>query len=244
MMPTTFCAAPGRAPARLLAVLPTLLIAVGVTFPREASAQDQRRRGAITNAVQDSFAYRTATFSPRSGPPGTPVAVRWQYLPALTPVRLGLGAQRVGFQVLKEVLTDSRGEVNDTIVIPYWAEPERTHLLVVHDFYFHTLAVSSEFTVTSPEGVFRREGTIVESTSRCALLEGDGGQLYHLLGDTGPLEVGERVVVEGSVADAAQCGAESHVTMSVTRVLRPFRPAAVDPGRRSPPGSASSPGSG
>jgi hypothetical protein len=198
------------------------LLTLSTLAPAGLAGQDERNR-VNTRAVQDSFAYRIATFSPASGPPGTLVSVRWQYLPAITPVRLGVGAQRVGFEVLREILTDRTGEFTDTIRVPTWAESNRPHMLVVLDFYFRPLAVSSAFQVTNPDGTLSREGRLMEGAGRCAVMQAEGSEFYYLSGDMRGLEPGDRAIVTGKLAERSVCGAgEREVTIQVTGVRRPF----------------------
>jgi hypothetical protein len=216
-------ATPLRSFARLLGVLGLLLIALRVALPGDLSAQDNPRQRVNARAVQDSFAYRIATFSPSSGPPGTVVSVRWQYLPAITPVRLGVGAQRVGFEVLKEILTSQTGEFNDTIKVPDWAEPDRPHMLVVLDFYFRPLAVSSAFQVTDKDGNLSRNGVLMEGAGKCAVMQAEGGEFYYLSGDMKGLKTGDRAIVKGKLGDRSLCGAgERETTIRVAEVRRPF----------------------
>jgi hypothetical protein len=213
---------PTRFAARLIGALVLALLALRLAWPAELAAQSERNR-VNTRAVQDSFAYRIATFSPASGPPGTLVAVRWQYLPAITPVRLGVGAQRVGFEVLREILTSREGEFNDTIRVPEWAESNRPHMLVVLDFYFRPLAVSSAFQVTAPDGTLSREGRLMEGAGSCAVIQAEGGEFYYLSGDMRGLKTGDRAIVSGTLADRSLCNAgEREVTIKVSEVRRPF----------------------
>jgi hypothetical protein len=211
-----------RTPARLFGVLALAILALRLSLPADLAAQNERNR-VNTRAVQDSFAYRIATFSPASGPPGTLVSVRWQYLPAITPVRLGVGAQRVGFEVLREILTSREGEFTDTIRVPEWAEANRPHMLVVLDFYFRPLAVSSAFQVTNADGSLSREGRLVEGAGRCAVIQAEGGEFYYLSGDMKGLTTGERAIVTGTLGDRSLCNAgEREVTIKVSEVRRPF----------------------
>jgi hypothetical protein len=210
-------ATPTRSSALLLGAL-----ALSLTLPGILAGQDARSR-VNTRAVQDSFAYRIATFSPASGPPGTLVSVRWQYLPAITPVRLGVGAQRVGFEVLREILTSREGEFTDTIRVPEWAESNRPHMLVVLDFYFRPLAVSSAFQVTAPDGTLSREGRLMEGAGNCSVIQAEGGEFYYLSGDMRGLRPGDRAIVTGTLGERTLCNAgEREVTIRVRDVRRPF----------------------
>ncbi|MSR35640.1 MAG: hypothetical protein EXR95_03200 [Gemmatimonadetes bacterium] len=214
---------PSRSTGRLLGALAVSLLALRLALPGDLGAQDNPRERVNTRAVADSFAYRIATFTPASGPPGTLVMVRWQYLPAITPIRLGVGAQRVGFEVLREILTTEQGEFNDTIRVPAWAESNRPHMLVVLDFYFRPLAVSSAFQVLGPDGMLSREGKLMEGDGKCAVMQAEGGEFYYLAGDMKGLKAGDRAIVKGTLGDRALCnGGEREVTIKVNEVRRPF----------------------
>jgi hypothetical protein len=211
-----------RSRARLLGILAPSCFALCLALPSHLAGQEARNR-VNTRAVQDSFAYRIATFTPGSGPPGTLVSVRWQYLPAITPVRLGVGAQRVGFEVLREILTTREGEFTDTIRVPEWAESNRPHMLVVLDFYFRPLAVSSAFQVTQPDGTLSREGRLMEGAGTCAVIQAEGGEFYYLSGDMRGLKTGDRAIVTGTLGERSLCDAsEREVTIKVSSVRRPF----------------------
>ena len=204
--------------ARLLGFLPVLLLAFGLVRPVNVFGQDQR--SATPQVLADSFAYRIATFTPTSGPPGTVVTVHWQSLPALTPVRLGLGALHVGFESLKDILTDQSGAFTDTIVIPQWARSNRAHSLLVQDFYFRPLALSTNFLVTDPDGTLSREGRMTAGTNGCAGLVGEEEERYNLIGDVQGLELGARVIARGTLADPYACGEGKDVTIRITNIRR------------------------
>ena len=209
---------PSGSRARFLGFLPILLLAIGLAYP--VTAFGQSRRSENPQALADSFSYRTATFTPTSGPPGTRVTVHWQSLPALTPVRLGVGALHVGFESLKEVLTDQTGAFTDTIVIPQWAKSNRAHSLLVQDIYFRPLALSTSFLVTDPDGTLSREGRMTAGANGCAALVGEEGERYNLIGDVEGLEVGARVIARGRLADPSACGEGKDVTIRITNIRR------------------------
>jgi hypothetical protein len=213
-----------RIRSRLLSFAAALVALLAWT-PIGAAAQDtpSAREKVNTRAVADSFSYRIATFNPTSGPPGTKVSVRWQYLPAITPVRLGVGAQRVGFEVLDEILTTPTGEFEDTVRIPTWAESNRPHMLIVLDFYFKPLAVSSGFQVTEPDGSLSREGILREGAGKCAVMEAEGGEFYFLSGDMKGLKQGDKAIVKGTLAPKSLCNTgDRDITIKVAEVRRPF----------------------
>ena len=197
-----------------------LLLAGSALLPETVSGQEPERVRPRTS-LADSFAYRTATFEPSSGPPGTKVAVRWEFLPAITPMRLGVGAQRVGFEVLTEVLSDEKGQFADTIRIPEWADTSRPVMLVVFDFYFNPLAISSAFQVTDANGMVSRTGRLQEQTGRCAELLTTDGDRYYLKGDASAYAPGDRVVVSARLAKPSDCGrGERDVALEVVGIRR------------------------
>ena len=207
-----------NAPAlRLLRPLLTLVVVL-VGMASDLAGQERVRP---RTSLADSLAYRIATFSPSSGPPGTTIHVHWERLPAITPMRIGVGAQRVGFEVLKEVLSDRRGEFTEIITIPEWADITRPVVLVVFDFYFNPLAISSQFQVTDAAGNLVRTGRLQESTGRCVELLTDENQRYWLTGDIGSFQPSDRVVVQARLATPSDCGlGERDVVLRVTGVRR------------------------
>jgi hypothetical protein len=217
--PVNTMSTPSFLHTRRLAVLAALLLTLGLALPHGAAGQEPRQR-INQRAVADSFGYRIATLNPSSGPIGTKVAVRWQFLPALTPVHLSLGALHVGFEVLKDILTDRNGEFTDTITIPEWAESTRPHALVVQDFYFSPLALSSDFLVTDKQGVLTRTGRLQPQTGKCAVLIGEDEDVYNLIGQVAGITPGERAIVHGRIAAAAECGGAKGVTIRITDIRR------------------------
>ena len=205
--------------AQLLRSLPVLPLVMGLTLMSAGAAQGQERIDPHDIAAR--FAYRVAIFSPTSGPPGTEVSVQWESLPAVTPMRLGVGALRLGFEVLKDILSDNRGGLSETIRIPDWAESSRPLMLVVFDFYFRPLAISSGFQVTEPDGTLSREGRVGENSARCTVLQGESGASYFLIGEMAELQPNDRVTVIGTLADPTVCGGgEDAVTIRVSQVRR------------------------
>ena len=208
---------PASPTPRLLRPLLFLAAVLAVTASDLAGQERVRPR----TSLADSFSYRIATFMPSSGPPGTTVDVHWELLPAITPMRIGVGAQRVGFEVLKEVLSDRRGEFTETITIPEWADITRPVAFIVFDFYFNALAISSQFQVTAAAGNLMRAGRLQESTGPCAELLTDENQHYWLTGDIGSFQPGDQVVVQARLAAPSDCGlGERDVALRVTGVRR------------------------
>jgi hypothetical protein len=211
-------------PARVVRALALFAILLSLSVSGlEAQLPSPGERVRTRPSIADEFAYRIATFSPASGPPGTTVAVKWEYLPAITPMRIGVGAQRVGFEVLKEVLSDDKGVFADTIKIPEWASVNRPVMLIVFDFYFNPLAISSAFQVTDANGLLVRTGRLQESTggSSCVELLTTENDHYWLTGDTGAFVPGDRVVVQSRVGSPTACGrGERDVVLQVVSIRR------------------------
>jgi hypothetical protein len=189
--------------------------------PRGLEAQLPSPGERVRPSLDGDFSYRIATFSPSSGPPGTTVAVKWEYLPAITPMRIGVGAQRVGFEVLKEVLSDDKGVFSDTITIPEWASTNRPVVLIVFDFYFNPLAISSAFQVTDANGMMVRSGRLQPPTGRCAELLTTENDHIWLSGSVGEFKPGDRVVAQVRLGKPADCGlGEREVVLEVASIRR------------------------
>ena len=188
-----------------------LLLAVGFG---QVAAQE-RPRG-LLDARLDSVSRRIRSISPTSGPPGTSVTLRTGSLPAITPMRIGIGATHFGFEELGQVMTDETGELSLTVQVPSWAQRELSHRFIVFDFYFVPLALSDVFHVTGPDGTVQRQGLIVEEEGECRAMHGEDGVLYALAGDTRAYQTGDTVVVDGTVAESSGCA--EGVTLEVVRI--------------------------
>lgn len=174
-----------------------------------------RPRQALREAQLDSIMRRVEGMVPRSGAPGTKVMLRSGGMPALTPVRIGVGAVRFGFEEVAQLLTNERGEFSVEVTVPTWARRDLTHRFIVFDFYFVPIALSDVFYVTDPDGMLVREGDVV-AAGRCPVLRADDGLLYTLTGDVRGIEARRRVVVEGRLAEGSTCAPGTAI--EVTRV--------------------------
>jgi len=156
--------------------------------------------------------------SPRGGPPGTVVILRGTHLPPSTPVHIAFGAVELGFEGLAFVLTTPEGLVEERVEVPRWASPARVHRFLIFDVYFQRILVWGAFNVTDSEGKILREGEVTEVGVTCSVVSGTDQDTYFLLGDTGHLNVGDRVVLEGVVLDTSECGEGVHLqVVSVSR---------------------------
>ncbi|MEO2157805.1 MAG: DUF5818 domain-containing protein [bacterium] len=174
---------------------------------------------ALTQDVQSSFnnvSRRIDSFSPGTGRAGTTVTLTTGGMPAITPVRIGIGATQVGFEEIGQALTTETGELTVDVEVPGWADPSFAHVFIVFDFYFAPIALSSEFFVLGPDGNVSREGRIMNDVPECevpALLT-DDGILYALTGNLAEFGVGDRVIVEGSISSSSLCARDAGIQVT------------------------------
>ena len=200
-------------PLRVVAIA-AMGIALGFGTGQEVAAQNPNPLETALHAVS----RRVETVSPRSGRAGTVVTLRATGMPAITPVRIGLGATEVGFEEIGQAMTTDGGELSLTVTVPSWTRPNLTHVFIVFDFYFVPIAVSDEFFVLAPDGTVVRQGRITNAVGDCsapALLT-DEGVLYTLVGDLSGFEAGDRVIVEGGIAESTLC--PQGATIEVLRI--------------------------
>ena len=194
------------------AVLAAAFVAQGFS---EIAAQE-RGRVAVADSALDSIARRIESMSPRSGPPGTVVTLRSTNMPAITPVRIGVGALRFGFEEVAQVMTSDRGVLSITVDVPEWAQRDLIHRFIVFDFYFNPIALSDIFHVTDADGMVLRRGQLTDEGVECPALRGDDGVLYTLTGSLAEFKAGDEVIVEGRIAETSMC--MQGTTIQVVRI--------------------------
>jgi hypothetical protein len=91
-------------------------------------------------------------------------------------------------------------------------------VFIVFDIYFVPIAVSDEFYVLAADGTVVREGRITNPVGECISpgLLTNQGMLYTLVGDLVGFEAGDRVIVEGGVAESTLC--PQGATIEVLRI--------------------------
>jgi hypothetical protein len=208
-------------PLGVVAIAVVAILLGFVTVREVAAAQDPDRLQSSLHSVS----RRISTVSPRSGRAGTVVTLEATGMPAITPVRIGLGATEVGFEEIGQAMTTDKGELSLTVTVPSWTQPDLTHVFIVFDFYFIPIAVSDEFYVLAPDGTVVRKGRITNAVGDCTVpaLLTDEGVLYTLVGDLSGFGAGDRVTVEGGIAESTLC--PEGATMEVLRI----RPAEPNP---------------
>ncbi|MEX2528710.1 MAG: hypothetical protein WEA09_13840 [Gemmatimonadota bacterium] len=171
----------------------------------QASSQGQQLQ------PTEELLRRPTAIHPVSGPPGTVVTIRGLHLPAITPVNIGFGGTRSGFEGLAFVLTNTEGIVEEAVEVPDWADHSRIHRFIIFDAYFEPIAMTTLFHVTDERGRIRRAGVVSRLGPTCGQVTGEDGEEYHLLDQPAPLAVGSGVVMEGRVVDSSRCGEGIHL---------------------------------
>lgn len=194
------------------------MAAVGAVLGLGTSMEVAAQTSQPLEAPMHSISRRIQTVSPGSGRAGSFVTLKATGMPAITPVRIGLGATEVGFEEIAQVMTSETGELSLTVTVPSWTKPNLTHVFIVFDIYFVPIAVSDEFYVLAPDGTVVREGRITNPVGECSSpgLLTNQGMLYTLVGDLAGFEAGDRVIVEGGVAESTLC--PQGATIEVLRI--------------------------
>ncbi len=198
-------------------VVVVVILALAFGFAASPSAQEDRRVGVEEDSLE-TLGRQLKSFSPRLGPPGTVVTLQAGDLPIRAPLRVGVGALRLGFEEAGWILSGEDGEFTFELEIPSWATHDMSLFFIAFDPYFKPLALSQVFHVTGPEGTVLRHGRIARDDGGCPTLNGPDRLPYALVGDVDELEPGTEVTVEGRIAERSVCG--ERTTIHVVRVQR------------------------
>ncbi|MBW3534590.1 MAG: hypothetical protein KY453_05145 [Gemmatimonadetes bacterium] len=157
--------------------------------------------------------------SPRSGPAGTDVRLRGTGFPPGSEIRIGFGPPQSEYDVLETVTAGPDGGVSTTVAVPSWAEGDRRYVFVLAAPADDPRAVSDAFHVTAAGGTVRVEGEVTDEGVECPAIRTPDGTIYTLAGgDTAGLQAGDRVVVEGTIAEMSIC--MQGITLAVSSVER------------------------
>jgi len=195
------------------------LLCCAGAYLSDLQGQDPRRV-TVSAATLESLGAGLATFSPHSGPPGTTVHLQVRDMPALAPLRIGVGALHVGFEEAGWILSNDEGELTIDVVIPPWGRSDVVHLFIVFDPYFNPIALTDVFHVTTPDGLVQRTGRVANDAG-CFTLRGTDGVTYGLRGDVSQVAVGTRLEVEGRIVEEPFCNATTVIDVTGTRTLLP-----------------------
>jgi hypothetical protein len=137
---------------------------------------------------------------------------------------LGFGGLSGGYELLGRVEAGPDGVLATTVTVPSWAEPN-----LVYHFFLNlgggVRVFSDPFLVTGPEGALQVMGSVSEVDEGCVLLTGLDETRYTLTGVPAPVEVGERVTVDGNLGVGQ--GAEGGPSPCAGRPGVPVRVRAI-----------------
>jgi len=195
---------PGPRAASWWPLIPSLVLTLAL-----GTARVEAQSVAASDVNMGTIDRRIERITPKSGAPGTVVRVDTHDMPVITPVRVGIGAARIGFEAFQELLTGDEGEFDVTVEVPTWAVWDRVHVFIVFDIYFRPIALSDAFHVTDERGMVRRTGRVERRSPECTLMRDTDGVQYALTGDRallGELPTATTVVLDGRIVDAEVCG--------------------------------------
>lgn len=155
---------------------------------------------------------------PTRGTHDTDVTVRASGLPPGARAGIGLGPPQSEYEIVTHATADESGNVVATVNVPNWAEVGRDYLWAVRA-PGGADAVSERFRVTAGTDAepVQVTGTLTEDGVECQALQGEDGTLYTLTGDLGGFGPGDRVEVEGTVAEMSICMQGTTLAVEVIR---------------------------
>jgi hypothetical protein len=179
-----------------------VLCSVVLAGPVATSAQDPD-----LPHVREAVLRHIESIEPRAGPPGTQVRVASVEMPMITPIWVGIGASRLGFEAFHNLMTGMDGKFAVDVEVPQWARWDRPHTFIAFDIYFRPMALSDPFHVTNEDGLVRRTGRVREASDGCLGLRDQDDIRYALEGvPPNAAAVGDTVVVEGRIVLESRCG--------------------------------------
>lgn len=148
------------------------------------------------------------SISPDAGTVTTDVTVRAEGFAPGADVGIGFGPPASEYEIFAHARADSRGTVETVVNVPDWAESGRDYLFVAKAPDGSDV-LSSQFRVKAEDGEtdgsIQVTGQITGEGVECPALRSDDGELYTLAGETGRFGEGDRVTVEGTVAETSFC---------------------------------------
>lgn len=166
-------------------------------------------------------ASAAVTVSPASGAPGTLVEIAASGFAPSTPLRLMAGLTAANLRELGRVTTSNRGRATLTVRIPDWAASAGSIVFAYETTNGRLRSLSEPFRIVQPAPPPRANritviGTLTREGVECQAMRGDDGQLYTLAGAFEGFQPGDRVRVEGRVADVSTC--MQGTTINVSRI--------------------------
>lgn len=161
----------------------------------------------------------TISIAPRQGAPGEEVRITASGFPATSSVVIGFGPPQSEYSELSRVQTDAQGSVSTSVAVPSWAESGRDYVWVVADPSTRPRAISDPFQVTGdPRAGVAVEGRITAEGVECPAMRDDADRLYTLAGAPDWVQTGQRVRVEGTIAEISIC--QQGTTITVEQIRR------------------------
>jgi LysM repeat protein len=149
------------------------------------------------------------TISPASGAPGSLVQVSASGFAPAAPLRLMAGLTSANLRELQLVKADSRGRAVLSVRVPDWAARAGSIVFAYETTNGRLRTVSEPFRIVQPAPPASNRITVIGTLTRegveCQALRGDDGELYTLAGEFGDFRPGDRVRVEGRIAQASTC---------------------------------------
>ena len=159
-----------------------------------------------------------SAYSPGAAP-GDPVTLRATGFEPSAPVQFGFGPPESEYAVIETSDADASGTAELTLAVPASASPGRAYVFVATGSGSSAKAISDPFYVTADDGILEIEGRVTDEGVECVALRTDSGDLFTLAGaDTDGLAPGDRVTVQGSIAEMSFC--QQGITLAVTSVER------------------------
>lgn len=137
--------------------------------------------------------------------PGSQIEVRASGFAGNTMVELGFGPPQSEFTVVRQVRTNSAGELNTSITIPTTANRGRPYVVVVQETDNEPRAVSDPFVVGAPGDAVSLHGTLTDEGVECPAMRDPAGALYTLATTDLEWGPGTQVMVRGTIAGASTC---------------------------------------
>ena len=127
-------------------------------------------------------------------------------LPGSTDVTIAAGPSVDAAKEIATATTSDRGTLQVTVKVPEDAAPDETLVFVVETADSRVRVVSEPIPVVAAADIVRVAGTLSKEGVECPALRGDDGILYSLaIADLGAFEPGDRVEVEGTLAEVSIC---------------------------------------
>jgi LysM repeat protein len=148
------------------------------------------------------------SINPQSGRPGTEVELRGRGFRPHARLRVLAGRSPYSLSRIDRVRADRRGRVDIPVALPEWARPGRRVFFALQTIDGQSRAVAGPFRVVgrpSPSERLVVSGTLTKGGVECPLLRSDDGRVYSLTGDIEGFGPGDRVLVEGRLAEVSIC---------------------------------------